>query len=363
VYVAGFVAARSAVNVSRFDDKGRLVWNTDAIADLGFSSDAHVDAVAAPGGVLVIWRGLQHKKRTRVAQWVKDDGAHTTASFAIGSSACSASGSLFTIGGKGGSSIVTRHVPDGADKSLVTLPDGHDPSLVCGEDKRAFVVDEGDDDLGVRALDEGKATPRVPLVSLDALADDVREHEDFTTGDVLRELLVTEKGQMVLSQYDGTVAPRRTLEKTISAEEDLMAVDGNASHVVALVAREATARCDGDLGTDVVAIDVPLDGTKEHTLDVTSAPCGRDLGPYWVAPTPDAVYVAWSVRGPRNGAQAPVQALAWAKVGAAPTEVKLSAEDVVFAGCAKGRCTFVALARPEGTDGMAPGEARLIVIP
>ena len=369
VWVAGFVAARNAINVSRFDARGRLVANIDALTGLKWSADAHVDTIAATRGALVVWRGIREGKRTRVAQWVNDDVTLGTTPFPVGSNACAAGGSLFTIGGKSGASAVARGVPAGADKSLVTIPEGHDPTLVCGEDKRAFVVDEGEDDMGVRALDPDKAGPRAVLVPPSELeGDEMREHEDFTTGDVLRELLVTEKGRLSLHEYDGsTVAPRRALETVIASDEDLMAVDGNASHVVAIIAREATARCDGNLGTDVVALDLPIPDGKEQSLPAGAGACGHDLGPYWVAPTADAVYVAWAVRGPRTSArapsQAPVEALAWSKVGGAPSEIKLSAEDVIFAGCAKGRCMFVALARPENTDGMAPGEARVIAIP
>ena len=367
VYVAGFVAARSAVNLSRFDDQGRLVWSVDALADLGFSSDAHVDVVAAQDGANVIWRGLQNKKRARIAQWVSSDGSVTGASAAVGSSACAAAGWLYAVGGKLGSSALVRPIKGGSDKSLVTIPEGHDPVLVCGEGTRAYIIDDGDDDVGIRLLDPEKdhALPRAVPVPLDALGgDEIREHEDFTTGDTLHELVVTEKGALSLHQYDGTtVAPRRALETPINADEDLMAADGNATHVVALIAREATARCDGDMGTDVLALDVPTDGSKERVTEVAHAPCGRDLGPYWVAPTPSAIYLAWNVRGPRNGSRAPVEALQWTKLGGTVAEVKLSAEDIVFAGCAKGKCMFASIVRPEGTDGMAPGEARVISIP
>jgi hypothetical protein len=369
VWVAGFVAARNAINVSRFDAQGRLVASIDALASLKWSADAHVDVIAAARGALVVWRGIREGKRTRVAQWLNDDATLGAAALAIGSNACAAGSTVFTIGGKGGSSVVARAVPAGAEKSLVTIPEGHDPTLVCGEDKRAFVIDEGEDDMGVRVLDPDKASARAVLVPPSELeGDEMREHEDFTTGDVLRELLVTEKGRLSLHEYDGaTVAPRRALDTAIASDEDLMAVDGNASHVVALLAREATARCDGDLGTDVLALDLPLPEGKEQVITVGTGACGHDLGPYWVAPTTDAVYVAWAIRGPRTSArsptEAPVEALAWSKVGGAPSEIKLSAEDVVFAGCAKGRCMFVALTRPENTDGMVPGEARVIAIP
>lgn len=367
VYVAGFVAARSAVNLSRFDDQGRLAWSVDALPDLGFSSDAHVDLVAGQEGANVIWRGLQNKKRVRVAQWVASDGTVTGAPIAVGASACTTAGWLYAIGGKLGSSALVRPMKGGTDKSLVTIPEGHDPVLVCGEGTHAYIVDDGDDDVGVRLLDPDKehALPRAALVPLDALAgDEIREHEDFSTADTLHELVVTEKGALSLHQYDGTtVAPRRALETVINADEDLMAADGNATHVVAIIAREATARCDGDMGTDVLALDVPQDGSKEHVIEVAHASCGVDLGPFWVAPTADAIYVAWNVRGPRNGSRAPVEALQWAKLAGAITDVKLSAEDVIFAGCTKTKCMFATLARPEGTDGMTPGEARVITIP
>lgn len=367
VYVAGFVAARSAVSLSRFDDGGRLVWSVDAMSDLGFSSDAHVDVVAGQEGANVIWRGLQTKKRVRLTQWVAADGTVSGTPTAVGASACAAAGWLYAIGGKLGSSALVRPIQGGSDKSLVTIPEGHDPVLVCGEGAHAYIVDDGDDDIGVRLLDPQKdhALPRAALVSLEALGgDEVREHEDFTTADTLHELVVTEKGAMSLYQYDGTtVAPRRALETPINSDEDMMAADGNATHVVALITREATARCDGDMGTDVLALDVPQDGSKEQVTEIAHAPCGVDLGPYWVAPTADAIYLAWNVRGPRNGSRAPVEALQWTKLGGAVTDVKLSAEDVVFAGCTKTKCTFAMIVRPENTDGMTPGEARVITIP
>ena len=368
VYVAGFVSARSAVALSRFDAQGRLVWSVDALVDLGFSSDAHVDVVAGQDGANVIWRGLQNKKRVRVTQWVSAEGSVAAgAPAAVGSSACTAAGFLYAIGGKLGSSALVRPIRGGSDKSLVTIPEGHDPVLVCGEGTRAYIVDDGDDDIGVRLLDPEKdhALPRAVLVPLGELGgDEVREHEDFTTGDTLRELVVTEKGVLSLHQYDGTtVTPRRALETPINSDEDLMAADGNASHVVALIAREAASRCDGDMGTDVLALDIPVDGSKEQVTQIAQAPCARDLGPYWVAPTADAIYLAWNVRGPRNGSRAPVEAFQWTKLGGTVTEVKLSAEDVVFAGCAKGKCMFAMIARPENTDGMTPGEARVISIP
>jgi hypothetical protein len=362
VYVAGFVAARSTVSLSRFDDRAALEWSVDAIANLGFSADAHVDVVATTHGAVVVWRGIRDGKRTRVARFVSDAGAPTGEPFSIGASACAVGNSLYSIGGKSGGAVVVRTVPAGADKTLVTIPDGHDPVLVCGESKRAMVVDDGEDDIGVRALDGEKSGTRHLILGPDD-DDEPREHEDFTSEDVLGDMLLTEDGHLVLREFGESMGPRRRLERVVGADEDLMAVDGNASHVVAILARDAGARCDGDLGTDVLAIDVPLPDGKENVVDVAHGDCGRDLGPYWVLPTNDAMMVAWNVRGPRHGDRAPVEALAWAKLGGPVNDVKLSAEDVVLAGCTKTRCAFAALTRPEGTDGMTPGEARVVMIP
>jgi hypothetical protein len=230
------------------------------------------------------------------------------------------------------------------------------------------VIEEGEDDLSVRAIENGKALPRVTLIGPDDLGDDdLREHEDFTAGDTLGELVLTEKGHLLLRRYgDAGIGVRRTLDHVLGSDEDLMAADGNATRVIALLSREATARCDGDLGTDVLALDVSVPDAKEQAIEIGHGDCGRDLGPYWVAATDDAVYVAWAVRGPRSGALAPVEALAWAKVGGTQVpaaSISLSAEDVVFAGCNRGHCAFATIARPAGTDGMAPGEARVVLIP
>ncbi len=100
---------------------------------------------------------------------------------------------------------------------------------------------------------------------------------------------------------------------------------------------------------------------SERTVEVAHGDCGHDLGPYWVLPTRDAVYVAWAVRGPKRAAL--VEALAWAKLDEPAKTIALSAEDIVFAGCGPEHCAFAVIARPESTDGMVPGEARVIVVP
>ena len=74
---------------------------TDALTGLKFSSDAHVDVLAAQKGALVVWRGIREGKRARVAQWIGESVAPSGAPFAIGSSACVATDTLFTIGGTG----------------------------------------------------------------------------------------------------------------------------------------------------------------------------------------------------------------------------------------------------------------------
>ena len=149
------------------------------------------------------------------------------------------------------------------------------------------------------------------------------------------------------------------------ADEGFMAADANKSHVGIVLAQDATARCDGDVGTDVVAIDVPLEaGAKESVALIGHGDCGKDLGPYWVATTADSLYVTWAVRGPRVGSRAPVEALVVTKLGDLTSKtIPMSAEDVVFAGCHANRCAFAALMRPEGTDGMSPGEARIVTVP
>ena len=359
VYVAGFVAARGVVDLSRFDEHG-LAWNVDALPDVKYTSDAHVDVIGADGGAVVVWRGIHAGKRTRTAAWV-DGSGKTGAPFTIGSNACAVGASLFSITHAG---VTMRALPAGPEKKIATVSEEREKVLVCGAEKRAFLVDEGEDDIGVRAIENGSARPRALLVAPDDLGDDeIRDHSDFNVGDVLGQLLHTEAGHLVLRQYvDGPTA-RRPLDAVVGPDEDLMAVDGNTAHAVAILSREASARCDGGPGTDVLAVDVPLPAGKDRTIEVTKADCGHDLGPYWVAPTESAVYVAWAVRAPRGGDAAPVEGLAWAKLDGAVQEVKMSAEDVVFAGCAKEKCMFAALERPEGTDGMVAGTAKVISIP
>jgi hypothetical protein len=368
VYVAGFVAARGAANVSRFDEQGRLEWSTDALDALTFSSDAHLDVIAAPGGAVVTWRGLRSGKRSRgIGRWVGGDGKVAPAPFDVGSNACTLGDDLFWIASKD-DRLMTRHLPDGAERNVHSIPDGVDPTLICGDAKRAYLVEQGEDDLAVRPIENGKALSRVVVVGPDDLGDDeLRDHQDFVSGDSLGELVLTEKGAIVLRQVaEGGASPRKTLDHLLGADEGFMAADGNKTHAAVVLARDESARCDGDMATAVVVLDVPLGSPdKERLVDVAQSECGRDLAPYWVAPTDGALYVAWAVRGPRGArsAAAPVEALVWAKVGEATKTVPMAAEDVVFAGCHAEHCAFAALMRPPGTDGMTPGEARIVMIP
>jgi len=366
VYVAGFVAARGAISLSRFDDSGRLLWAVDVLGGLAFSPDERLDVMATSRGPVVAWHGLADGGRSRVARLVSEDGKLQGAPFATGAGACATRDALYWIGSK--DAVVEWPLPSGPEKKLAAVGEGRDPTLVCG-DARAFLVDDGEDDIAARTLEAGKAGTRSHLLTDEELGDDdMREHDDYSFGDTLADLLLTEQGHLTQRRFTDKPSPRAPLAHVVGNDEDLMAVDGNASRMVAILTRDASARCDGDIGTDVLALDV-ADGSGEHLVDVARGDCAKDLGPYWVGPTTDAVYVAWNVRGPRSrSAKAPVEALAWAKLGAAGAApdlktVPLSAEDVVFAGCGSTRCWFAALARPEGTDGMVPGEARVIAVP
>ena len=369
VYVAGFVAARGAANLSRFDDKGRLTWTIDAIDALSFSTDAHIDVVGTSSGAVVVWRGLRQGKRARVMRYVDGTGKPAATPSTIGSNACAVGDSVFSIGtGKNAGAVVERHVVDGSEQTITTISEGRDPALVCSEGKRAFLVDQGEDDIVMRPIEGGKAHSRVAILGPDDLGDDeIREKEDFSFTaagtDAFGQLILAESGHLSLRQYGPALGARRMLDHVVASDEDLMAVDGSETHTAIILSREASARCDGDLGTDVVTLDLPAGPGKETLAIAAQGECGRDLGPYWVAPATDAIYVAWSVRGARTGAKAPVEALAWSKLGDPIKSIPLSAEDVVFAGCFGTHCSFAALTRPAGTDGMIPGAAQILTIP
>jgi hypothetical protein len=365
VYVAGLVAADHSVGVSLFDATGHLVWAQGALDNLWFSSDAHLDVVAATHGAVVVWRGLRNGKRVRIARWIGDDGKPTT-TFDVGSNACTVGDDLFSITGKGGGSIAVRHLPDGAERTVRTLAEGVEPALACGDGKRAYVIEEGEDDLAARPIENGKALSRVMVLSADDLGDDdVREHEDITIGDTLAELVLTEKSRFVLRRVtEAGAEPKRLLDRALGTDEGFMTADADNTHAAVILSRDANSRCDGDVGTDVIAIEVPLGEGPERVIDVVHGDCGKDLGPFWVVPAQGGLYVAWPTRGPRTGVRAPVESLTYTRLSDLVTKsLPLSAEEVVFAGCHHDRCAFAVLARPENTDGMTPGEARVLTIP
>ncbi len=372
VYVAGLVAARHAVNVSRYLTDGTLQWTIDAVPDVDWSADAEVEAVASSGGVAVVWRGPQKGKPVRRMQVVGADGRPAGAPEDVGAFVCATrSGEIAWVQEGGGpAKAITRPFAGGAARTAATVPEEREARLACGESK-VYLLDAGDDDLHARALGGGK---RVALLGPEDLGDeDPSEHDDFTVGDDLVTVMLTAGGRMTVRELEhgGALSAARRLGHVLARDEDVVAVDGDAAHAGIVLTRDASARCDGAQAIDleaIVADRAAVAAPKEQLVQVAHGGCGHDLGPFWVGAPGGKLMVAWGTHAARvagAGGPIPFEGLSYRPVvgGGATGHVDQAADGLAFAGCEGAKCYVVALTRPEGTDGMVPGSAKILAFP
>jgi len=213
-------------------------------------------------------------------------------------------------------------------------------------------------------LPAGKGAPQKLIRDL----DDERERALFTFGDDgLGVVEVAQSGAMRFTR-GGAAGPFEwtKVAHRFPEDEDVDAVDGDARAVWVLVSRDATARCGGaEAAVDVVVHRLGEGGEKE--LAIAKGDCGRDLGPYWVGLVGESALLGWAERVPKKApTDAPIGALGWARVQGDVVDahqLPVSADGLVFAGCAAEKCYAVALDRAAGTDGMKPGTARVLAFP
>ena len=360
IYVAGLVADRKVINLSRYTLDGRIEWSVDVLDDVRWTSTSELWAFAGEGGVAVALRGQRGEKSGLVARSVSASGNMLSDPFDVGSRPCATLDALYwteKLPG-GGVSVKRRPLAGGAVTSPAEEKDPGDVSLACG-DKEVFLLEENDESFAVRALESPKAT----VVASGEGDDEPKDRPAFTVGDDLGILVETTIGRLQLRFP--ALSPPRTLRK-LTDDEDLVAVDADAKRALVVYTRDDPDRCGTDgLVSDVRALDVPLDGTKEIDEEVARGACDVDLGPFWIGSVGGKTIVAWEERDAKKRmGGAPVTGLGYRVLGdAAASRLPQSAEDLTFAGCAATKCYVVALERPAGTDGMVPGSAKILAFP
>jgi hypothetical protein len=163
----------------------------------------------------------------------------------------------------------------------------------------------------------------------------------------------------------GRPSPWRRLKHTLSDDDDVVAVDGDANATVIVYTHDAAEACGGgeSAAASVRALRVDRASGEESVLDLAPADCERGAGPFWVASPPAGPLVAaWTLRGGRaSSARAPIEGLAFRRLAAGKdsTERTLVPSDaLVEAGCDASGCYAAALVRTGDDDGGRPEAVR-----
>jgi hypothetical protein len=377
--VAGLVAAEGVVRVMGIVD-GKPGWATDVLPGVSWAPDAELHAQAAgDGGVALVWRGLRSGKVGRTLILLGPRGEIRSEATAIGAAFCATADGLAWIDPRtsGPTRVVARRWGEPAGATAVSVAPDRDPTLVCG-DHAVFVLGDGDDDLTASVLLPGSAPARPPAVAIrdaDFGDDDEREHDAYTLGDDLGLVRVGSSGAVSLRELprDGAPGPWRRLKQTIPADDDVMAVDGDADATFLVFTHDADDACPGIGSTaeGVRALRVDRKSGAESLLDLAPADCDRSPGPFWIAAgAPAGVTLGWVERATRLAAKAaPIAGASLrtvASLGAATVKsrrIDLQADALVDGGCDDRGCSLAALLRPAGADGMQPEPIAVIGYP
>jgi hypothetical protein len=243
---------------------------------------------------------------------------------------------------------------------------------VCG-DHDVVVLGDGDDDLTATSVSFGDPPGRAPVVLVrdaDFGDDEEREHDAYTVGDDLGIVRVGAAGALAMREVPrgGSPSPWRKLTHAVPGDDDVVAVDGDATATLIVYTEDAGPACPGtgSAAASVHAIRVVRATGEETVLDLAPADCAHSPGPFWIAPAPAGPAVAWAER--KSGAQgaAPISGATFRVVTAAgvqPGHLEQPADALVDAGCDKRGCAVAALLRLQGGDGMQPEAIGIVGYP
>jgi hypothetical protein len=366
VVVAGLVAAEGVVRVTGRDEGGS--WTADAMRGVAWSADAELTLQAAGTGVAVLWRGLREGKSGRSLAVLGPRGEAIAAPIEVGTSLCTtADGVAWIDAGGGATHVRSRRWSDPVAHDVDVLKPDRDPSLVCGA-HGVFVLGDGDDDVTASTFMPGEAAGAQAVIAIrDAdFGDEEREHDAYSTSDTLGLVRVGGKGTLAIRELPlgGSLGPWRRLKSVLSEDDDVVAVDGDATATVVVFTHDTDDACPGlgSSATSVRAVFLDRKSDAEALLDLAAADCDRARGPFWFASSPGGPLVAWVERNAKTPASAPIAGVAFSplRADAHPTRVEQPADAVVDAGCDDHACAAAALVREPDSDGMRPAPIRLL---
>ncbi len=382
-FVGGLDAARGVVVLARLRaGDGDPTWTRDVLTGVKWAPGVSLHVQAAGDRVVVFWRGPRDGTPVKQAVVVDADGKLHGGPVDIGALACATdSGIAWIDAAPKGDPHVRVAAGDAPTVDVTVLAADREPELLCGP-RRIFVSARGDDDVALTvASAEGETIARKLMLARDSdfPREEEREHATYSVGDDFGVVRLGETGGLWQREVrQGALTPWKRLAAKLSPDDDLVALDADARAVVLVHTREANGGCAGSTQTasSVHALVIDRATAKVTPLDLAPGECGRDVGPFAIGRVEGALIPAWAERvtrgekattdGTTRGA-APIAGFAFRRVDAAglgPLERRVQLADaVVDAGCDGHVCRVAALAREQGSDGMAPEAVRIFSYP
>jgi hypothetical protein len=368
--VAGLVAARGAIRVVGFPD-GQPSWAMAALGNVAWTPEAELKLQPAVDGAALVWRGsVEDKSRTTLVELGLHGELRGNPS-EVGAALCTTSDGLaWIVPHPGPAHVLSRRWSEAVAREVMAISPERTPALVCG-DHDVFVLGDGDDDVTSSVFAPGDATGQPPVVVIrnaDFADAEEREHDAYTIGDDMGIVRVGGSGAIAMREISraGGRTPWRKLRHALSADDDVVAVDGDPAATLVVFTHESDATCSGAEATaeSVRAVRVDRKTGDESIVDLSPPDCGVSPGPFWIAGAPAGAAVAWVERMSKPPPKAaPIGGLAFRVLradGVRAGHIEAHADALVEAGCDDTGCFAVALVRgPDvGAPPASPGRGR-----
>jgi hypothetical protein len=371
-FVAGLVAAGGLLRVVGMGE-GPARWTADLAPGIAWAPDADIKLLAAGDGVAVSWKGFAGKS-ARMLAVLGPHGEARGEPIEIGAGVCTTIDGVawFAPGRAGPARVRARRWSESESHDVVAVSSDRDPSLVCG-DRTVFVLGDGDEDLTVSTFVPGEPArpPTILIRQADFGDDDEREHDTYTVGDDLAVVRIGAAGAVSMRELPRGRAPTawRKLKRSLSQDDDVVAVDGDPHSTILVYTREAEGACAGVGSTaeGVRALRVDRESGDEAPLELAPPDCDRTLGPFWVASASGTPVVVWIERGTKAAPKAPpIRGLGVGRFradGGGPSSISIAADALANEGCDETGCFLAALVRGPDGDVMRPGPIVVVNYP
>ncbi len=331
---------------------------------------------AGSEGTALVWHGLRNGKSGRTLVVIGPRGETVGDPIEIGTAFCGTrTGVVWLDPHKGGgpTHVRSRGWSEAAIRDMMAVPADRDPGLVCG-DQDVVVLGDGDDDLTASIFAAGEPAAQHPWIAIrdsDFGDDDEREHDSYSTGDDLVLVRIGGSGSIAIREVLRRGPPGRwqRLKHALAADDDVVAVDGDAGGTLIVFTREASQACpdSGVAAESVRVLRVDRKEGEESLMELAPADCAYSRGPFWIASGAGMPIVAWVERftsPPPTGP--PIAGLAFRVLGSGGLRsgtIRQPADALTDASCEDCGCWTAALLRTLSPDGLSPGAIRLFGYP